>query len=82
MRIDEFDLPKEIQNAQKKQQELKVLAGKVKQMYTKALKNYDEVEQELDTAFKVLTNWRSSHARNQDILYLLFIGEVIVKFHH
>tara|TARA_B100001057_G_C22785786_1_gene925482 strand:+ start:333 stop:875 length:543 start_codon:yes stop_codon:yes gene_type:complete len=62
MRIDEFDLPKEIQNAQKKQQELKVLAGKVKQMYTKALKNYDEVEQknaeEFDAKpFEAYSNW-------------------------
>ena len=40
------------------------------QQYTENYELHDEVEQELDTAFKVLTNWRSSHARNQDILYL------------
>ncbi len=46
MRIDEFDLPKEIQKAQKKQEELKVLANKVKQMYAKAMAEYEKAEEQ------------------------------------
>ena len=45
MKINEFDLPAEIQKAQKKQEELKVLANKVKQMYAKAMAEYDKAEE-------------------------------------
>ena len=51
MRIDELDLGnqaefnKELADAKKKEQELKALAGKAKQMYEKAIQNYEEVEE-------------------------------------
>ena len=50
MRIDELDLGnptefnKELADAKKKEQELKALAAKPKQMYEKAIQNY-EVEE-------------------------------------
>eukprot|EP00942_MAST-04A_sp_MAST-4A-sp1_P002759 g2759.t1 len=59
-----------------------VAHGILHSYYQQHTENYDEVEQELEKAFSVLKDWRSLHSRNQDILYLLFIGEVIVKFHH
>ena len=51
MKIYEIDMGnsaefnKQLADAKKKEQELKVLAGKAKQMYAKAMQNYEEVEE-------------------------------------
>jgi hypothetical protein len=89
MRIDEIagfekpDIQKKLADVKAKEQELKVLANKTKQMYTKALANYEEVEsknaEKFDTdPFNSFNGW-FTHMFKADVSKLFAIPNLQIQ---